>query len=101
MKACRDMIKQTLKSTQKYICEGQDLLGKCESRQVDEERCLKYFDQSSLLGRSALHLLLFSQYHFAQCLLIWSISCLMYNLGGLGLQIHSFFKSVKPTCIYL
>lgn len=51
LKACRDLIKQTLKSTQNYICEGQDLLDSCDTIKMNVERCLTYFDQSSLLGR--------------------------------------------------
>ncbi|XP_054283226.1 cytokine receptor-like factor 3 [Macrosteles quadrilineatus] len=47
LRACRDVISHTLKTTQSYICEGQELM---EQRNCDVERSLKYIDQSSLLG---------------------------------------------------
>ncbi|KAG8245618.1 Cytokine receptor-like factor 3 [Homalodisca vitripennis] len=51
LKGCREIIKQTLKNTQCYICEGQDLLDLCDKDRIDSDRCLKFLDQSSLLGR--------------------------------------------------
>lgn len=52
LKACKDVIKQTLKTTQSYICEGQALLDQCDNICAnDVDQYMKYFDQSSHLGR--------------------------------------------------
>lgn len=51
LRACKEVLKQTLKHTKTYICQGQNLILNCDSKHFDFEGLIRFLDHSSSLGK--------------------------------------------------